>query len=78
MSEMCAAALRGDFTTAEEINATLDDLHRALFLESNPIPVKWGVGQLGLIGGYIRLPLTPLSGQFHEQVRAAMAKAGVL
>ncbi len=78
MSEMCAAALQGDFTTARKINETLDDLHHALFLESNPIPVKWGVGQLGLIGGHIRLPLTPLSGQFHEQVRAAMAKAGVL
>ena len=78
MSEMCAAALQGDFTTAANINETLDDLHHALFLESNPIPVKWGVGQLGLIGGHIRLPLTPLSGQFHEQVRAAMVKAGVI
>jgi len=78
MSNMCKAALTGDFTTAAKINDTLDDLHHALFLESNPIPVKWGVGQLGLIGEHIRLPLTPLSGQFHQPVRAAMAKAGVL
>ena len=77
MSEMCAAALQGDFTTAGKINETLEDLHRALFLESNPIPVKWGVGQLGLIGGHIRLPLTPLSSQFHGEVRAAMVRAGV-
>ena len=78
MSEMCAAALAGDTQKAGEINDTLDDLHKALFFESNPIPVKWGVQQLGLIGGHIRLPLTPLSSQFHDQVRAAMTKAGVL
>ena len=78
MSEMCTAALGGDMKRAGEINHTLDDLHKALFLESNPIPVKWGVQQLGLIGGHIRLPLTPLSSQCHDQVRAAMTKAGVL
>lgn len=78
MSEMCAAALEGDFKRAKKINNSLKDLHAALFLESNPIPVKWAVQQLGLIGGHIRLPLTPLSPHYHDQVRAAMNKAGVL
>lgn len=78
MSEMCAAALSGDLERARELNNSLDDLHKALFLESNPIPVKWAVQQLGLIGGHIRLPLTPLSTEFHDQVRAAMTKAGVM
>ena len=78
MSKMCSAALVGDFERAGELNDALDDLHKALFLESNPIPVKWAVQQLGLIGGHIRLPLTPLSSQFHDQVRSAMARAGVM
>ena len=78
MSEMCAAALAGDFERARAINTSLDDLHKALFVESNPIPAKWALKELGLIGGHIRLPLTPLSVQYHDQVRAAMLKAGVL
>lgn len=78
MSEMCIAALAGDFARARELNAKLDDLHKALFVESNPIPVKWAVHELGLIGEHIRLPLTPLSAQYYDQVRAAMTKAGVL
>lgn len=78
MSEMCAAALAGEFERARELNGSLDDLHKALFVESNPIPVKWALQELGLISGYIRLPLTPLSAQYHDQVRAAMTKAGVL
>ena len=77
MSEMCAAALAGDFERARAINTSLDDLHKALFVESNPIPAKWALKELGLIGGHIRLPLTPLSVQYHDQVRAAMLKAGV-
>jgi 4-hydroxy-tetrahydrodipicolinate synthase len=52
-------------------------LHRHLFCEANPIPVKWAVQQLGLMGGGIRLPLTPLSPQYHELVREAMQQAGV-
>ena len=78
MSEMCAAALAGDFERAQALDDNLQDLHKALFVESNPIPVKWAVRELGLIGGHIRLPLTPLSPQYHEQVRAAMAKAGMV
>ena len=78
MHEMCAAALAGDRTRTEAANSQVTGLHKALFLESNPIPVKWAVGQLGLIPPGIRLPLTPLSEQFQPAVRAAMQQAGVL
>jgi len=78
MHEMCAAALAGDRTHTAAINSQVAGLHKALFLESNPIPVKWAVGQLGLIPSGIRLPLTPLSEQFQPAVRAAMQQAGVL
>jgi 4-hydroxy-tetrahydrodipicolinate synthase len=78
MSQMCRAALEGDTARAREINEHLEPLHRALFVESNPIPVKWAVQQLGLIQEGIRLPLTPLSEQFHVRVREAMQRAGVL
>ena len=75
---LCAAALAGDRTAAEEIDRRLQPLNKALFLESNPIPVKWATAQLGLIPAGIRLPLTPLSEQFHAPVRKAMEQAGVL
>ncbi len=77
MREMCAAALRGDAAQAVALNNRLLGLHRHLFCEANPIPVKWAVQQLGLIRGGIRLPLTPLSPQYHELVRDAMKQAGV-
>jgi 4-hydroxy-tetrahydrodipicolinate synthase len=77
MHEMCAAALAGDIAKARELNNRLLPLHRNLFLEANPIPVKWAVQQMGLIKGGIRLPLTPLSAAYHEQVREAMRHAGV-
>jgi 4-hydroxy-tetrahydrodipicolinate synthase len=78
MHEMCAAALAGELARARELNFRLLALHRNLFLEANPIPVKWAVAQLGLIEGGIRLPLTPLSPQHHDKVREAMREAGVL
>jgi len=78
MHEMCAAALAGDRTRTEAIDRQVAGLHKALFLESNPIPVKWAVSQLGLIPPGIRLPLTLLSEQFQPAVRAAMQQAGVL
>ena len=78
MSEMCAAALAGEVGRAREINFKLLGLHKYLFVEANPIPVKWGVQQLGLIEGGIRLPLTPLSAQHHETVREAMREAAVI
>lgn len=77
MSEMCRAALAGDAAKAVAINDRLLGLHRHLFCEANPIPVKWAVEQLGLMGSGIRLPLTPLSAQYHELVRSAMLQAGV-
>jgi 4-hydroxy-tetrahydrodipicolinate synthase len=77
MHEMCAAALGGDVAKARELNNRLLPLHRDLFLEANPIPVKWAVQQMGLIKGGIRLPLTPLSASCHEQVREALRHAGV-
>jgi 4-hydroxy-tetrahydrodipicolinate synthase len=78
MHEMCAAALAGDVARAREANFKLLGLHKQLFVEANPIPVKWAVAQLGLIEGGIRLPLTPLSAQYQDIVREAMREAGVL
>ena len=78
MHEMCAAALAGDRSLTEAIDSRLAELHKALFLESNPIPVKWAVGQLDLIPPGIRLPLTPLSDALHPAVLAAMRQAGVI
>ena len=78
MHEMCAAALAGDRNLTEAIDNRLAELHKALFLESNPIPVKWAVGQLDLIPPGIRLPLTPLSDALHPAVLAAMRQAGVI
>jgi 4-hydroxy-tetrahydrodipicolinate synthase len=77
MHEMCKAALAGNNARAREINNKLLGLHRHLFCEANPIPVKWAVSELGLIEGGIRLPLTPLVPNFHAQVREAMREAGV-
>ena len=76
MHEMCAAAMAGDRERAEAIEARISDLHRVLFLESNPIPVKWALAEMGRIGPGIRLPLTPLDEAHHEVVRAALVKAG--
>jgi 4-hydroxy-tetrahydrodipicolinate synthase len=77
MHEMCAHALAGRFAEAEAIDDRLQGLHRSLFTESNPIPVKWAVAELGLIPPGLRLPLTPFSPQHHAVVREAMATAGV-
>jgi len=78
MHEMCVAALGGDAAQAVTLNNRLLGLHRHLFCEANPIPVKWAVQQLGLMGGGIRLPLTPLAPQYHEQVSEAMQQAGAV
>ena len=77
MSEMVAAARAGDKARAAQLDAALAALHRELFVEANPIPVKWLLGQMGLIGPGVRLPLTPLSAACHGQVRAAGAAAGL-
>ena len=78
MHEMCHAALDDDVARAEDINRSLDDLHAALFVESNPIPVKWAVSRLGLVQPGIRLPLTWLSEEYHDRVEAAMRRAGII
>jgi 4-hydroxy-tetrahydrodipicolinate synthase len=78
MSAMCTAAIAGDADSARSLNGQMAELHRVLFVESNPIPVKWAVGQLGLCDSGIRLPLTPLSEQYHETVLAAMRAANLL
>jgi 4-hydroxy-tetrahydrodipicolinate synthase len=77
MHEMCAAALKPDPVRARELNNRLMGLHRNLFVEANPIPVKWAVCRMKLIKSGIRLPLTPLSAACHEPVRAAMLQAGI-
>ncbi len=77
MHVLCAAAAAGDMRTLRETNAALTGLHRDLFCEANPIPVKWAVARMGLIGDGLRLPLTQLSEAHHERVLKAMRKAGI-
>lgn len=77
MHDMCAAAQTGDIKAAREANAKLFALHQKLFVEANPIPVKWVLQQMGLIPGGIRLPLVPLSSQFHDTLRSAMKQAAI-
>jgi 4-hydroxy-tetrahydrodipicolinate synthase len=76
--ELVEAALAGERSKAAALHARLFPLMRANFLESNPIPVKWAVARLGLMGGYARPPLTPLSSAHHAALEEALASAGVL
>ena len=78
MHEMCVAALNGEVAKAREINVRLLGLHSKLFIEANPIPVKWAVARMGKINNTLRLPLTPLSQSAHAEVEAAMRHAGVI
>ncbi|MBM4221183.1 MAG: 4-hydroxy-tetrahydrodipicolinate synthase [Gammaproteobacteria bacterium] len=78
MAEMCEASLNGDRQQAAGLDQRLAGLHQDLFIESNPIPVKWALERLGLIPGGLRLPLTPLSTACRGRVEAAMIRAGVL
>lgn len=78
MHEMCMAALAGNVAAAREINYRLLGLHRKLFVEANPIPVKWAVARMGKMKNTLRLPLTPLSEREHATVEQAMLQAGVL
>ena len=78
MHEMCTAAVAGDADLAVELNDKLMPLHEAMFIESNPIPAKWGVSQQGFIQNSLRLPLVPLSDEAQDPVRAAMITTGVL
>jgi 4-hydroxy-tetrahydrodipicolinate synthase len=78
MARMCAAALAGDAALAAELDERLVGLHSALFVEPNPIPIKWALAELGLAQAGIRLPLVPLDPAHHEAVRAALRSAGLL
>ena len=78
MHEACEAALARDWVKARAIDASLQPLHRDLFVEANPIPVKWAVARMGLIGNAIRLPLVELSAAHHDSVLRAMRAAGVI
>ena len=77
MQEMCAAVFAGDYAKARATNQRLLGLHTHLFVEANPIAVKWALHRMGRIGTGIRLPLTPLSSSFHELLVGAMNQAGI-
>lgn len=77
MHEMCTAAASGDEARAREINTQLDPVHQALFIEANPIPVKWALHEMGLISPDIRLPLTPLAEPLRPELLAAMQSSGI-
>lgn len=78
MQRMCSAAIAGDRDTATAINEALIPLHQGLFVESNPIPVKWALHEMGLVGPGIRLPLTPLAENYRGGLRNALERADVL
>jgi 4-hydroxy-tetrahydrodipicolinate synthase len=77
MSDMCSAALAGDSERAAKIDMSLALLHTALFLESNPIPVKWALCEMGLMENVLRLPMTSLSREYQDTVVAALNAAGI-
>jgi 4-hydroxy-tetrahydrodipicolinate synthase len=78
MHQMIAAARRGDVSTAREINNRLLPLHQRLFVEANPIPVKWALARMGRCGGHLRLPMTPMHEQHVPVIEAALREAGAL
>lgn len=78
MHELCVAAFEGNLPRARELNNALLPLHGKLFVEANPIPVKWACAELGLIPPGLRLPLTPLSAEQHDVVRDALRHAGLM
>lgn len=78
MRELCAAALAGDVRRAMEIQFRLLPVHKQLFVEANPIPVKWAMARMGLCGATLRLPMTPLQSAYEAQVEAALRASGLL
>lgn len=78
MHALCAAAMNGNVTEAIRLNNQLLPLHNKLFVEPNPVPVKWAMTEMGLISSGIRLPLAPLATEFHNAVREALRESGVL
>jgi 4-hydroxy-tetrahydrodipicolinate synthase len=77
MAGMCRAQADGDTAGAKDLDGKLQPLNKAMFLESNPIPVKWALAEMGFISGAIRLPLTAFSERYHKEMRQAMANAGI-
>ncbi|HVJ12802.1 MAG TPA: dihydrodipicolinate synthase family protein, partial [Burkholderiales bacterium] len=77
MHQMCAAALVGDVKKARELNLKLFPLHQKLFVEANPIPVKWALAEMGMIEHGMRLAMSPLSEKLHQTVREALHEAGI-
>ncbi|MBM3387156.1 MAG: 4-hydroxy-tetrahydrodipicolinate synthase, partial [Betaproteobacteria bacterium] len=78
MHELCEAAMRGDTASAMKIQFQLMPVHKNLFVEANPIPVKWAMARMGLCGGALRLPLTELSPSQHPTVEAALKASGLI
>jgi 4-hydroxy-tetrahydrodipicolinate synthase len=78
MHELCVAAMNGEIARAIEINNKVLSLHQKLFVEPNPVPVKWAMAEMGLMPAGLRLPLVPLAAAFHDTVRGALREAGVL
>ncbi len=76
--ELCVAATKGETARAAGIDDRLSELHRVLFVESNPIPTKWALAEMGLIGPGIRMPLTPLAPRYHDEVRSVLRQVEVL
>ncbi|MBY0242277.1 MAG: 4-hydroxy-tetrahydrodipicolinate synthase [Burkholderiaceae bacterium] len=78
MHEMCKAAMEGDIAKALELNNKVFSLHQKLFIEPNPVPVKWALTEMGMMPAGLRLPLVPLATEFHESVRSALREAGLI
>ena len=78
MHELCVAAIAGDTRRAMDIQLRLMPLHKNLFLEGNPIPVKWAMARMGLCGGTLRLPLTPMSSHLEPLLEAALKDSGLV
>jgi 4-hydroxy-tetrahydrodipicolinate synthase len=78
MHELCVAAIAGDARGAMEIQRRLMPVHKQLFVEANPIPVKWAMARMGLCGGAMRLPMTPLSSANEPVVEGALRASGLL
>lgn len=78
MHQLCDAAMNQRVAEAVEINNKVSPLHNKLFVEPNPVPVKWAMAEIGLIPTGMRLPIVPLAAEYHDVVRAAMRESGVL
>ena len=78
VAKLCSLALAGDEVATRALHSRLQPLNNALFLESNPIPVKWALARQGRIGHHLRLPMTGLASEFHEQLTAAMRALDLL